>query len=67
MIFDFQTFVVCSTGAFVRYKFSHLMCLSYVEFGLCTQLMNQHIELSYSGAVKLIPKLYFMSTECQKG
>jgi len=67
VIFDFQTFSVRSTHAFVCYKFSHLICLSYVEFGLCIQLMNQHIKLSHSGTVKLSPKLYLMSTGHQNG
>ena len=32
-----------------------------------TQLMNKYFKLSHSGTVKLSPKLYFVSTECQKG
>jgi len=28
--------------------------------------MNKHFEQSHSGAVKLSPKLYFVSTKCQK-
>jgi len=34
---------------------------------LCTQLMNEHSVLSHSGALKLSPELYFVSTKCQKG
>jgi hypothetical protein len=32
-----------------------------------TQLMNKHFKLSHSGAVQLSPKLYFVSTQYQKG
>jgi hypothetical protein len=33
----------------------------------CTQLIYYHFKLSHSGNVKLSPKLYFVSTKCQKG
>jgi hypothetical protein len=32
-----------------------------------TQLMDRHLELSHSGAVKLSLELYFVSTKCKKG
>ena len=31
-----------------------------------TQLMDRHLDLSHSGAVKLSLKLYFVSTKCKK-
>jgi len=34
---------------------------------LRTQLMNEHSMLPHSGALKLSPELYFVSTKCQKG
>jgi len=48
---NFQRCDFCTAHMFTRYKFSPLICLSYAEFGLCTQLSNKHFELTYSGAV----------------
>jgi hypothetical protein len=42
-----------------------LFCTPNSDF--CTQLTNKQFELSHSGAVKLSPKLYFVSTEFRKG
>jgi hypothetical protein len=33
---------------------------------LRAELMRKHFELSHSGAVKLNPEMYFVSTKCQK-
>jgi len=33
----------------------------------CTQLTNKHSKLSHSGAVKLSPEMYFVSTKGKKG
>jgi hypothetical protein len=52
---------------FVHYKFSPRIHLSYAEFRIFTQLMNEHLKHSHNGAVKLSFKLYFVSTKCQKG
>ena len=35
-----------TTNPFFRYKFSPLIHLSYVEFGLSYKLMNKHFKLS---------------------
>ena len=41
-ILDFRT-----TSPFIGYKFSPLICLSYVEFGLSHKLMNKPFKLSH--------------------
>jgi hypothetical protein len=48
---NFQRCDFCTARMFMHYEFSPLICLSYVEFGLCTQLSNKHFLLTHSGAV----------------
>ena len=54
-------------STFIHDQFSTLICLLYTDFRPHTQLMNEHFRLSHSGALKLNPELYFVSTKCQKG
>ena len=63
---DFQTFDFHTTLTFVHYKFSPqpIFCTPNLDF--CTQMTKKHFELSLSGAIKLSPKLYFVSTKCKK-
>jgi hypothetical protein len=63
---DFRTFGFCMTCTFVYYtrKLS-LFCI--VNLDCNTQLTNKHFKLLYSGAVQLSLRLYFVSSECQKG
>ena len=64
-VLDFRAFGFYAPLTFVHYKFSPLIRLSYAKFGLCTA--DKHFKLSRSGAPKLSPEMYFVSTKCQKG
>jgi hypothetical protein len=65
-VHNLRTVSFPTTSTSVRYKFLSLIRLPYAKFRI-SYIADRRFELSHSGTVKLSPKPYFVSIECQKG
>jgi hypothetical protein len=59
-VLSFWTFDFRMTCAFIHYKFSPLIHLSYMAD-------KKYFKLSHSGTIQLSLELWFVPTKCQKG